>query len=234
MALRLKALGGNHQTGLHFNLTHGFATSAQGVDSVATLAKCRAVDELHPSSQAVGTLMLRALAHQLDGAGIRRRFIEQWLAFESYYGQPPAFVDGHQHVHAFPQIRGIVIEEIRQRNPSAWLRVPHASGFRPKVLVMRAMTAGLASNVKIAGLASNTRFAGFRPFCRGFNFALFFRRLLTTIDDSTLVMCHPGLAAEDPTDPIAHCRQVELDYFLSEQFGRDLAAAGVRGAHCVG
>ena len=47
-------------------------------------------------------------------------------------------------------------------------------------------------------------------------------------------MCHPGLAAEDPRDPIAHCRQEELDYFLSEQFGSDLAAAGVSGAHCVG
>ena len=234
MALRLTALGGNHQAGLHFNLTHGFATPAQVLDSGATLAKCRVAGDAQPPGSGLGPLMLRALIGQLDADTLRRRFNEQWLAFEAYYGQSPAFVDGHQHVHAFPQIRRIVIEETRRRNPSAWLRVPHASGFRPKVLVMRAMTAGLASNVKNAGLASNTRFAGFRPYCRGFDFARFFRRLLTNIGDSTLVMCHPGLAAEDPSDPIAHCRQEELDYFLSEQFGSDLAAAGVSGAHCVG
>ncbi len=234
MALRLKALGGNHQTGLHFNLTHGFATPAQVEDSGATLAKCSAVDEANPSAQALGPLMLRAVLHQLDGASLRRSFIEQWLAFEAHYGQPPAFVDGHQHVHAFPQIRSIVIEETRRRNPSAWLRVPHAAGFRPKVLVMRAMTAGLASSVKDAGLASNTRFAGFRPYCHGFDFARFFRHILTSIGGSTLVMCHPGLESADPADPIAHCRQAELDYLLSEQFCADLAAAGVSSGHCLG
>ena len=140
MSQHLKALGTSHQTGLHFNLTHGFAAPAQ----------------------AVGTLILRALLHRLDAASVRQRFVRQWHAFEAYYGQPPAFVDGHQHVHALPLIRRIVIEETRQRNPHAWLRVPHACGFQPKVLVMRALTAGLAASARHAGLACNVRFAGFR------------------------------------------------------------------------
>ena len=239
MAQRLKALGTSHQTGLHFNLTHGFqgttlakcrVEQAQGT----TLAKCRVEPDSQEPAQALGPLMLCALLHQLDPATIRRRFVQQWQSFENHYGHPPAFVDGHQHVHAFPMIRRIVIEETRHRNPSAWLRVPHATGLMPKVLVMRALTAGLAASVRNAGLASNARFAGYRPFRDDFDFARFFRHLLTKISGATLVMCHPGLAAEDPADPIARCRQAELDYFLSDQFPADLAAADVRTGECVG
>ena len=233
MALRLKALGGNHQAGLHFNLTHGFATPAQVLDSGATLAKCRVAGDAQPPGSGLGPLMLRALIGQLDADTLRRRFNEQWLAFEAYYGQSPAFVDGHQHVHAFPQIRRIVIEETRQRNPAAWLRVPHASGLLPKVLALRALTAGLAASARSAGLASNVRFAGFRPFRADFDFAGFFRRILHTAGDSTLVMCHPGLAAADPADPIAHCRQAELDYLLSDQFAADLVAADAGPGCCL-
>ncbi|KAB2641711.1 MAG: ChbG/HpnK family deacetylase [Verrucomicrobia bacterium] len=308
MAQQLKALGTHHQTGLHFNLTHGFAAAplvcgeaqvpaqavgtgttlakcratdeahapaqavgtgttlakcratdeahapaqavgtgttlakcratdeahapAQAVGTGTTLAKCRATDKAHAPAQAVGPLILRALLHRLDAAAVRQRFVQQWEAFEAHYGQPPAFVDGHQHVHAFPQIRRIVIEETRRRNPAAWLRVPHACGFLPKVLVLRAMTAGLAASARHAGLASNTRFAGFRPFRSDFDVAQFFRHLLAGAGDSTLVMCHPGLAADDPADPIANCRQAELNYLLSDQFAADLAAANVSSGAC--
>ncbi|MEI6114360.1 MAG: ChbG/HpnK family deacetylase, partial [Burkholderiales bacterium] len=64
-----------------------------------------------------------------------------------------AFVDGHQHVHALPVIRRIVIEETRHRNPRAWMRVPHASGPSPKAFVMRALTAGLTDYMS-RGLAT--------------------------------------------------------------------------------
>ena len=233
MAHRLKALGSSHQTGLHFNLTHGFADSAQQSEPRSAGCSRRAQHGLPAPAQAVGPLMLRALLHRLDPAAVRRRFVHQRLAFEAHYGQPPAFVDGHQHVHAFPLIRRIVIEETRQRNPAAWLRVPHASGLLPKVLALRALTAGLAASARSAGLASNVRFAGFRPFRADFDFAGFFRRILHTAGDSTLVMCHPGLAAADPADPIAHCRQAELDYLLSDQFAADLVAADAGPGCCL-
>lgn len=204
-ARRLRALDSGSQAGLHFNLTLGF----------------------DPPGQPVTRLLLRALLRRVDAATVRRRFVCQWLAFEAHYGRPPAFVDGHEHVHAFPVIRRVVIEETRRRNPAAWLRVPHAAGLMPKVLVMRALSAGLPADIGNAGLAGNARFAGFRPFHRDFDFAAYFRRLLATCGDATLVMCHPGQAADDPADPIAHCRQAELDYLLSDQYPADLAAAGV-------
>ena len=206
MASRLKALGGEHQTGLHFNLTQGFGQP----------------------DEPVSRLMLRSLLRQVDAAALRRRFVAQWLAFEDHFGQPPAFVDGHQHVHGFPVVRRIVIEETRKRNPKAWVRVPHARSLMPKALVLRTMSALLPSQLKRAGLGSNARFAGLRPFYEHFDFARFFRRVLAEVAGDTLVMCHPGLAADDPADPIAACRQAELDYFNSDQYVADLAEAGVR------
>lgn len=226
MAQQLKAHGTSQQAGLHFNLTHGFGAPAPGS---AGLSRCE-----QAGPQAVEPLILRALLHQLDETSVRQHFVLQWKAFEAHYGHPPAFVDGHQHVHALPLIRRIVIEETRQRNPHAWLRVPYASGLLPKVLVMHAMTAGLAASARHAGLASNARFAGFRPFRRNFDFPRFFRHLLATVGDATLVMCHPGLAADDPTDPIGHCRQAELEYFQSDQFTADLADANVSPGSCLG
>ena len=63
MARELKALGTSHQTGLHFNLTHGFAAPEP----------CSAgfSQRVQPGPQAVGPLILRAFLHQLDA--IRRR-----------------------------------------------------------------------------------------------------------------------------------------------------------------
>lgn len=209
MAYRLKALDPKQQIGLHFNLTHGF----------------------NRPNRRVTLLILRALLRQLDPCEIRRQFVQQWLAFEDHYGQAPEFVDGHQHVHALPIIRRIVIEETHQRNPRAWVRVPHSGGLMPKEVMLRTMTTGFSVDLKNAGIVSNARFAGFRRYCRNFDFARFFQHLLATVGDDTLVMCHPGKSADDPRDPIGGCRQEELDYLLSEQFTSDLAIAGFRLNH---
>ena len=34
----------------------------------------------------------------------------QFEAFADAFGRPPDFVDGHQHVHLFPQVREAVLE----------------------------------------------------------------------------------------------------------------------------
>ena len=36
--------------------------------------------------------------------------------------RPPAFVDGHQHAHALPGIRDLVLTETALRAPEAWIR----------------------------------------------------------------------------------------------------------------
>ena len=38
------------------------------------------------------------------------------------FGRPPDFIDGHQHVHLFPQVRDAVLKVAAEAAPDAWLR----------------------------------------------------------------------------------------------------------------
>ena len=46
----------------------------------------------------------------------------QIKAFAAAFGRLPDFIDGHQHVHVFPQVREAVIAAVRHAAPDAWLR----------------------------------------------------------------------------------------------------------------
>src|ERR1700750_1153612 len=46
----------------------------------------------------------------------------QLRAFIDVFGRPPDFVDGHQHVHLFPQIRDAFLRVVAQGAPRAWVR----------------------------------------------------------------------------------------------------------------
>ena len=38
------------------------------------------------------------------------------------FGQPPDFVDGHQHAHLFPQVREALLDVVKEMAPQAWVR----------------------------------------------------------------------------------------------------------------
>ena len=38
------------------------------------------------------------------------------------FGRPPDFIDGHQHVHLFPQVRDAVLKVVAEAAPDAWVR----------------------------------------------------------------------------------------------------------------
>lgn len=46
----------------------------------------------------------------------------QFTAFVAALRRPPDFVDGHQHAHALPGIRDLVLAETAARAPGAWVR----------------------------------------------------------------------------------------------------------------
>ena len=135
-----------------------------------------------------------------------RRFIAVW-------GAPPAFVDGHQHVHVLPGIRAQVIAETRANAPGAWVR--HCGGamaamlarpFAAKALASAAWSAGLPRALARAGLSCNDGFAGHYDFAG--SYTSLFERFLARPGRFHLVMCHPG-AADRPGDGIAAARVAE-------------------------
>ncbi|MFD1788327.1 ChbG/HpnK family deacetylase [Sphingomonas floccifaciens] len=121
----------------------------------------------------------------------------QFDAFMTVMGRPPAFVDGHQHSHALPGIRDIVLAETARRAPHAWLRNPAdrlramlARPFRGKAIGSALHARGFARAAAAKGLATNDGFAGHYDFTS--DYAALFPQFLRRPGKQHLVMCHPG------------------------------------------
>ena len=208
-ARELLTVAGDCAIGLHFNLTLPFGQT----------------------ERRVSTVLAQACARAISAAWVRRRFDEQWEAFVRVTGRFPDFVDGHQHVHVFPGIREVVVERLHDFVPSCRVRslTPPSAlrGMPPKEHLLNRIARPLPRLLAEAGLTTNRFFAGFRPYREGIDFGAKFRHWLADCPDNTLIMCHPGLATNDPTDPIADHRPGEFGYLASDAFLTDASEAGV-------
>jgi len=97
----------------------------------------------------------------------------------------------------------------------------------PKQHLLDRIARPLPRLIAEAGLATNRFFAGFRPYREGIDFRRIFRQWLAACPTDTLIMCHPGLRANDLSDPIAGSRPGEFDYLASDEFLSDALNAGV-------
>ncbi|HVL75132.1 MAG TPA: ChbG/HpnK family deacetylase [Noviherbaspirillum sp.] len=201
----LRAHRAQADIGLHFNLTEGFGKPM-------------------PSLHAV---ILRSLLRRLDPADVEQALTEQLDAFEAGFGQPPDFIDGHQHVHQLPGVREVVLKLIRQRYPGhpVWVRntVPADRSWRGKPQVLKLLGGqSLAAALKRARIASNDGFAGVYGFDKA-DYASSFKAWLERARPGMLIMCHPAAQAY-PNDEIAQQRVVEYRFFTSPRFDEMLAA----------
>ncbi|MCK0195909.1 ChbG/HpnK family deacetylase [Ancylobacter sp. 6x-1] len=213
--------------GLHFTLTGQKAlTQARG------LAKDGQLPE-------IGTLILRALGRALPLDAIRDELRAQLDAFEDAWGAPPDFLDGHQHAHALPGIRDVVVNELSARYPghALWLRnctEPPAQARRRrlglgKAMIIGTLGAGTARTAARAGIATNDSFRGLYDFSERVPYREVFRASLAGPGARILVHCHPGIVDDElrSLDPLLDPRERELAYLASGQCGEDLEAAGV-------
>lgn len=211
------------QLGLHLNLSQGAPLSA-------------ALREHWPTLPGLAQLLALALVRGLPLAAIEAEFTAQVDAFASALGARPAFIDGHQHVHALPGVREVVLDAIatwperpavrstgRLRGPGAAFKrfVIEASGGRA---LQRALVA--------RGIAHNRVLLGAYDFA-----ATDYRRLMqawlaSAPAEGGLLFCHPcaDAGAGDAADPIAAARRREAAYLGSDAFAADLAAADVKVA----
>ena len=180
--------------------------------------------------------MLRAgLLRRLDREMIHAELVEQLATFKDMFGRAPDFVDGHQHVQLFPQVRDAFLRAVKQAAPEAWVRQggrnqPLSQRLRaPKALVLDTLSAQFRKRARRAGISFNPAFAGAYDFSRSPDFGPLMRQFLEGLPDGGLVMCHPGFVDEAlrEIDPLTTQRENEHAFLGSEHFLQLLAANNV-------
>ena len=179
--------------------------------------------------------MLRAAAgRRLGLESLTIEIATQLRAFIDAFGRPPDFLDGHQHVHLFPQIRDAFLNAAAQGAPRAWVRqcgrARSARHLRDrKALTLDILSVGFRRKAKRKGIAVNPAFAGTYTFNAKANFARIFPRFLSGLPENGLVMCHPGFvdAELERVDSLTSLREREFAYLAGDEFPAALRARNV-------
>jgi predicted glycoside hydrolase/deacetylase ChbG (UPF0249 family) len=178
-----------------------------------------------------GSAMLR----RLDPQSLAREVAAQFHAFKAAFGRPPDYVDGHQHMHIFPQIRDAVLAVTKEQAPGAWIRqcgrvsALHRRLSDPKGLFLDWLSASFRRRAKKAGVRTNPAFAGTYNFDPRTDFGALFPAFLQNLPEESVVMCHPGHVDAElrGLDPVTTTRETEYAYFAGERFPKDLQAHGL-------
>ena len=179
--------------------------------------------------------MLRmATARRLQPEPLANEIAAQLKKFIDVFGRPPDFLDGHQHIQLFPQVRDAFLKVVAERAPTAWVR----QCGRPrrgrrlrdhKALVLDILSLGFRRRARKLGIAVNPAFAGSYAFKSRANYARLFPRFLTGLPDGGLIMCHPGVVDTElkGLDSLTTLREQEFAFFGSDAFLQVLAEHNV-------
>jgi predicted glycoside hydrolase/deacetylase ChbG (UPF0249 family) len=209
--------------GLHVTLTAPFKPMSEGFAPLS-----------HGHFQPLNKMMRTTITRRLNLERLVIEVATQVEAFVMAFGRPPDFIDGHQHVHLFPQVRDAVLKVAAQAAPDAWVRqCGRAASARRlkdrKELVLDVLSVGFRRKARQLGVPTNPAFAGAYDFDGKPDFAVAFARFLTGLPDGGLIMCHPGFVDAElkRLDSLTDQREQEFAFFNSAAFPRLLAEHGV-------
>jgi predicted glycoside hydrolase/deacetylase ChbG (UPF0249 family) len=174
-----------------------------------------------------------AIARRLQPERLAIEIATQLRTFVEFFGRPPDFLDGHQHVHLLPQVRDAFLKVTAETAPGAWVR--QCGRTRPgrlndrKALLLDILSLALRRKAKRLGIAFNPAFAGTYSFRPNADIVRLFPRFLTGLPDGGLIMCHPGFvdAELQALDLLTTLREREFAFFSSDDFLKVLAAQNV-------
>ncbi len=191
--------------GLHFNLTEGCFLSKKNQNM--------------PSLKA---LMFKSNFYRLAPEVIEQELIAQIERFRATFKRNPDFIDGHQHVHQFPQIQDIVLKVYNDYFPekNVWMRSTYPylktgqGDMKAKILAYfgaRKFKQKLVENY----IPHPPSFTGFYDFSPQADYSSLFSNWIQKAPNYTLIMCHPGFADKDA---ISQARQQELAFLRHADF----------------
>jgi len=215
--------------GLHFNLSEGAPLSAE-------------LRAHWPVLPGLTRLLATAALRRLPVAAVGAEFAAQVDAFVAAIGRHPEFVDGHQHVHALPRVRRVVLDAVatwpeapairntgRVLGPGADFKRAVIEACGGRALQRDLVERGIAHNRALLG-AYDFEAPDYRRLMRAW--------LAEAPGQGSLLFCHPcrsrgsgsgdGDGDGDGDDAIAAARRREAAYFGSDAFAADLGEAGFR------
>jgi hypothetical protein len=183
----------------------------------------------------LGKLLRASLLRQLDPEIIQAELLTQIAAFRQIFNRAPDYIDGHQHVQLFPQIRDAFLAAVKDSAPGAWVRqcgrsLPLAQRLNnPKALLLDVLSSTFRKNCARKGIAFNPGFAGAYDMVRGGEFSTAMQGFLDGLPDGGLVMCHPGFVDETlvSIDNVTHQREREFTFLAGDDFPPLLGASRV-------
>jgi predicted glycoside hydrolase/deacetylase ChbG (UPF0249 family) len=222
---RLRVHGARAAFGLHVTLSAPFKPLT---DEFAPM-----VNGAFPT---LPSMLMRALLHRLDRPSLHAEIAAQIRMFVHEFGRAPDFIDGHQHVHLFPQVQDALFAAARELAPDAWIRqcgrVGRITGRigDPKGLLLDALSRRFRARATAQGFSTNPAFAGTYTFNDSADFAALFSHFLEELPDGGLVMCHPGQVDAElrRLDPLTTLREKEYAYFSGDAFPRLLESRNIR------
>jgi len=182
----------------------------------------------------LNAMLRRATARRLRLEPLANEIAAQLRKFTDVFRRPPDFLDGHQHIQLFPQVRDAFLKVVAERAPTAWVRqcgrARRGRRLRDhKALVLDVLSLGFRRKARKLGIAVNPAFAGSYAFKSRANYARLFPRFLSGLPDGGLIMCHPGVVDTElkGLDSLTTLREQEFAYFGSDAFLQVLAEHNV-------
>lgn len=210
-AARLASVRAKVSVGLHLNLTLGRPLGA--------------MPRLAPDGRlpAIGTLVRRAVMRDIDRGEIRAEVVRQLEAFERHAGCKPDHVDGHQHAHALPLVRGAVLDALETfygkarplvRDPGdRAISIATRGGEMAKAYGIAALAAGFRLQALWRGFPVNHGFSGFSAFDTSRLYEVELASAMRSTGLGHVLMCHPGYPDAELAglDPVVERRMAELE-----------------------
>lgn len=174
----------------------------------------------------IAQVILKSYSRQWSVSALEDEFSTQFQRFREVMGFLPHFIDGHQHIHQFPQIREALLSVCAMyfKNEKPPIRLingyPFLSPLRDsplKSLIHALGRQALKKELDKMQWPYYPDFKGIYIFKGKPNIAVLFEQLIRQIAPGGLMMCHPGHQS-DVNDPIAHIREEEYTFLNSPQW----------------
>lgn len=210
--------------GLHVTLTAPFKPLSKGFERTNIFG--------FPT---LGPTFLLALMRRYEPGQLTAEIAAQMDAFMAAFGRPPEFVDGHQHVQLFPQVRDAFLSVVKTKAPLAWVRqCGRVSSLAQRLadrkgLLLDILSRSFRTRAAQFAVRTNPAFAGTYDFNGNVDFARLFPAFLDRMPPDGVIMCHPGIVDDElkRLDPLTTLRESEYAYFADEKFLAAMAEHGI-------